>query len=469
MNRWKILLLVVVVGVVLTCVLLPSVLRNPALGIVKALEEQNYARARRLLVQHFARKDLWQRCQRDREGLKATLAKWKSYRLPAAAATLFDYVERADWYRRIALHAAPSGSDEERALALFEWTVRNVQSSCGNAEGEDVGVFPLDIIKRGYGLCDRSAWVFVTLLRFTGLDGCVIYLRDEKTGESHHTIAGALLRNRIYLFDTYCGLPVADLSTGKILTFDEVVNQPQKLDALQVDGERFPMKSSDFKSATVFLAVEPEAITPEIRLAEEILAQGGYEIRLHCDYEAELMRLAEGIFGRKDFSSSPPVISSAQSDNQVALWDYPFRIGWLLHYDPMYQKRIHSLLSRYEMLSGARLAQATGRFDEAEALCRDILQSAKEPLREDAVRILCLVQFERGRFEECLKRCDSYLRDYPKGLWTETVRFLKAESLARLGRTDEALKVFDSITGARRIRARVRRKALKCEMPLFHF
>lgn len=48
--------------------------------------------------------------------------------------------------------------------------------------------WPYEMWRRGWGVCDRQAWVVAELAYQLGWDGQVVYLRDQKTGVSPHTV-----------------------------------------------------------------------------------------------------------------------------------------------------------------------------------------------------------------------------------------------------------------------------------------
>jgi len=444
--------------------------RAPERRIAEAVSKARYEEAKRLLADYFARRDLWAECANEREVLAKELGPREAYPLVVTPSPdAFDWIERADLYHRIAAEVAGgTASPADKALKLFRWTVRNVQSSGGPGEAEDAGVFPRDVLLRGYGLCDRTAWVYAALLQAAGIEACIIYLRDPETKVSYHTIAGAAVEGALYLFDTYAGLPVVSKTPSKthsILMLKAVLHDPAALDSFDLDGERFPMKGADFTRATVFVPFEPEMILPATRIAQGVLARGGYPICFHHSWKEDLGRLSALVFGGGRFHTRGPVVTSEESTNQVALWDFPFRIGWLRAHDAKYRARLEQLGKRAEGWRAARLAQLTGRYEQARRLC------AQAGTQEDVDYLFVLTAFEQGGYEECIDRAKQYLAGYERGLWRESVKFLLAEALLAADKQAGALDALESVEGSRRLRARMWIEALREEgrPPAFQF
>ncbi|MDA1137961.1 MAG: tetratricopeptide repeat protein [Planctomycetota bacterium] len=71
-----------------------------------------------------------------------------------------------------------SGTDEERALAILDFVRRNVRSKLAKDEVDPPGE-PIDILMRGFGVCDRSVWSYIELARQAGLSAHMVQLRTE--------------------------------------------------------------------------------------------------------------------------------------------------------------------------------------------------------------------------------------------------------------------------------------------------
>src|SRR5262245_13516289 len=87
-----------------------------------------------------------------------------------------------------------------------------------------------------------------------------------------------------------------------------------------------------------------------------------------------------------------------------------------------------------------------GHLDEAERLCRALLQSSPGDAR--ASLVLCQVLLQRGRSTEAEAAAALALRQHP-GHPDLLVR--RAEALARLGSTEEAIRSYDEAIDRRLI------------------
>jgi hypothetical protein len=90
-----------------------------------------------------------------------------THRLPLYVKT-FEFLDRDAQYRQLAheiTHAARS--DEDRVLAVFNWTARRIQRAPEGWPVIDDHI--LNIIIRGYGTSDQRADVFATLATYAGV------------------------------------------------------------------------------------------------------------------------------------------------------------------------------------------------------------------------------------------------------------------------------------------------------------
>ncbi len=178
------------------------------------------------------------------------------------------YLERAMITHDIAANILSGAtSDQERVERLMEFTfvtVSNhfVRKMGGHREYTDFNDVPLELMVRGMGACDRSAWVLTRLMYHAGLPSHVVYLhRAEQEGKtSFHTIAEVRVGNRWQAIDP----------------FNNVIYDKSILD-LSRDTEYF-------KHSFIFLNhTSPHAYTPILKLAELVYQQYRPEQRFTSD------------------------------------------------------------------------------------------------------------------------------------------------------------------------------------------
>lgn len=80
----------------------------------------------------------------------------------------FEFLDRDAQYRQLAEEVTrEAASDQQRALAVFDWTARRIQPAPVGWPVVDDHI--LNIIIRGYGSSDQRADVFATLTTYTGV------------------------------------------------------------------------------------------------------------------------------------------------------------------------------------------------------------------------------------------------------------------------------------------------------------
>jgi hypothetical protein len=79
-----------------------------------------------------------------------------------------------------------TGGNPDNIEALYHAVVARVESK---DDDKDAGFpWPWRIWERGYGLCDRQAWVLCAMAYQCGWETQIIYLIDPRSGQSPHTI-----------------------------------------------------------------------------------------------------------------------------------------------------------------------------------------------------------------------------------------------------------------------------------------
>jgi hypothetical protein len=152
-----------------------------------------------------------------------------SRRLPLYAKAL-DFVQR-DWsYSRLAAGIAPEdASPESRALAIFEWTRRNIRDTPNGFPVVDDHVS--HIVIRGYGEAEQKADVFTTLATYAGLPGYWTRVGNEPPTLvlSYVWIAG-----RWRVFDVENGV-VFRTSRGGLASVHDLIVDPSVLASVAED------------------------------------------------------------------------------------------------------------------------------------------------------------------------------------------------------------------------------------------
>ncbi len=146
---------------------------------------------------------------------------------------VIDFLHRHAHYQLLA-EAITRGcrSDEERALAIFAWTRRNIRETPKGWPVIDDHV--LDIIIRGYGANDQMADVFTTLASYAGLPA---FWRQRDVA-----LAFVQTEGRWRMFDVQYGLIFTD-ADGQLAEVNALLEDPalikQAAGSLTVNGRSY--------------------------------------------------------------------------------------------------------------------------------------------------------------------------------------------------------------------------------------
>jgi hypothetical protein len=270
---------------------------------------------------------------------------------PDAFADLYDLADiehvRNCWLiKQLGSNAVQSRStDLERAVALFEITVRTV--SLLSSADPVIPQTPYDTLVVGHGTPEDRAWVFGELLRQAGIDSVI--LRPKTSGPAASTtsaasptaagsksgsaggvgparwLVGVLLDKQVYLFDPTLGWPIPspdDKPTTAIVrqpaTLAQVIANDGLLRKLDVSPEKkYPLRAADLKSVQVEIISSSRYSEPRIKRIETFLAGNRsttvYTPLADVDGRPGLRTRAElggaGLWKKED----------------VSLWEYPDR------------------------------------------------------------------------------------------------------------------------------------------------
>jgi hypothetical protein len=117
---------------------------------------------------------------------------------------ILEFIDRDYHYRQMAkLITEECNTDEEKALAIFDWTYRNIRKDIPeNWPIVDDHVW--NIIIRGYSTCDQSADVFTTLCVYAGIPAFWRWI-SPKDSDARLAISYVKLNKKWRIFDSYHG------------------------------------------------------------------------------------------------------------------------------------------------------------------------------------------------------------------------------------------------------------------------
>jgi hypothetical protein len=229
-------------------------------------------------------------------------------------------LQEAVWHRDISRWASgDSFRNVDRAAALFDWTIRNVQlEPVENRRAHR----PWHVLLYGRGTAEQRAWVFALLCRQIGLDVVMLALQSEtahghadaaESGEPQFWLPALVDEGRLFLFDTRLGLavpgPPGDNGSGEagIATLEQVQNDDSLLRQLDLPDAPYPVTSTAAKRVVAYIVADPLDLTRRARQVQDSLT-GDERLVLTIDASA----LAEQL-------KSLPQLSD------VRMWELPYQ------------------------------------------------------------------------------------------------------------------------------------------------
>ncbi len=388
-------------------------------------------------------------------------------------------LQQAIWLRDISRWAKGEAvSPVDVATALFDWTIRNIQLD----DPKDAPGFihqPWQVLMYGRGTAEQRAWVFAELCRQQQLDVVMLATGDR------WWLPALWDDGKLYLFDTQLGLPIPGTEPGSVATLAELVDNPDRLSQLSVEGEGdYPTSAADLKSVHAWMVASPLQLSKRALLLEEAF-EGEHFVVLTAGTNRIFDELAK---------------ASNLTDTQ--LWPYPFE-SIVAEQEMSKQRRERAavqflVFAQRPRLWKARVLHFQGTKDipiedrndplaqpdqghrKAIALYQDPrvrppnsalreLEASKRPLYElskaNASYWLGLLSYDLANYrvaEDWLAR--RTLEARPQGPWTRGAQYNLARTYEAMGELRKAIRVLEQDTSPQRLGNLIRARQLRAQL-----
>ncbi len=418
----------------------------------------------------------------------------------ALAAVVFEpydgrLIQEAVWLRDISRWAQGDNfNDLARAIALFDWVVRNIQLETDEGAAPHR---PWRVLVDGRGTAEERAWVFALLCRQQALDVVMLELpaavgkTEESNAEAQQAsgpppsalrppsfwLPALMLNGQLYLFDTRLGLPIPGPGGEGVATLAEVQQDDALLRQLDLDDARYPVTSDAAKKVVVGIVASPFDLSRRARQLESKLTGDDHLVLTVVPSDvAKQLKSIQGVSG-------------------VALWDTPFRT--LLNQLTLGRPARHREALAFEpfavrpLLWKARMRHFQGRQETDNKSQDDAIDDHREAAqlytsksvrptdakiarvssaeerrvnstaKLDATYWIGLLSFDEGKYEvaaDWLSRPQLSEDDSP---WSSGARYNLARTLEVQNKFNEAIKLLEEDTSPQRHGNRLRARTLK--------
>jgi hypothetical protein len=219
-------------------------------------------------------------------------------------------LRQAVWLRNVSNAVTSEATDDlDRAVRLFDWTIRNIQLDASDDSAPAAVLVPWQTVALGHGKAIDRTWLFVLLARQQGLDVVALASLPAGDGEPQETTLAAMaLDGQLYLFDAWLGLPIPAPGGQRVATLAQAAQDDSVLRHLDLSAERpYPLQSSDLDQVVALIEASPCFLSQRMWMVSSHLA---VDQRLVLALDAS--ELAAGL-------------RASAHVRDVRLWPFPYR------------------------------------------------------------------------------------------------------------------------------------------------
>lgn len=319
-----------------------------------------------------------------------------------------DYIRRTVIYKQLVKRLIRGlQSDRDIVFKLFDWTFRNISLHIREDVGAKINGFPYDYMLRGFGMCDRSAWVLATLAFQAGYNANVISMPN-------HAITQIYLEDQWALFDPHYGV---------------IYKDKERLIGLEdQSGIKAVIKNNDIihdnmfdnlMSSNIVTICEPYAIMPKMEILQNILDRNSDDPpRVYYDILGELSFSISTISSSLGTKIKTPLVVPYKFPGMgygVMVWLFPFEIRHF-HNRGIYNKNMEKLYADTKYCEKARELQIMGDFENAMDEYNKCLDATFDSGIKNLLaynKAVCF--YEIGEYDKARELFLIYKKDYPYG------------------------------------------------------
>jgi tetratricopeptide (TPR) repeat protein len=380
-------------------------------------------------------------------------------------------LEQAVWCRDISQWARrEAATDVDAAVALFDWTVRNLQVDADGAREAVTVHHPWQALIYGHGTAAHRAWVFVELCRQQGIEAAVIQPAAGEGDQAAPLLVGALIDGEIYLFDPSLGLPLPSaVGTLVVGTLKELAEKPELLRELDIEGGAdYPLTGEQLADVTALVVASSSQLAQRsARLEAALLGEEYVTLAANASDLADRFKKIAHVGAAKLWAVPyQAIVDEAAMPNTKA---QPYRALAVAEFAPfaerplLWKARVLHFQGHKDIRVAERgdaLAMPREGHDDALRLYQsptvrpsDDRLEKEEPAKQEVYRLakadasywLGLLSYDRDNYSIAASWLgDRTLDRDPKGKWANGARYNLARTHEADGKLDEAIKLLES-------------------------
>ena len=343
-------------------------------------------------------------------------------------------------------------TDREKVEKLLEWVFLHVAFW----EPDVINVGAVDVLLRGFGLCDRSAWVLSLLCDRAGLDSAVVLLGEpeiasatQTTVQPSHTLCEVCASDQWLLCDTVQGSLVMFEDRSEPAT---LVSIRQRLFA---EPDNVPLKEQ-FKRylyAGVGATCQAEGVLPRFQLLESYIRILPPHPSVYVDPDRLQQMVTESV-----------TLEDGTATNPTGIWDYPFH-SFVSYRDPAFLKRREEAHANLLTYQNARILQLLGHPIEALQAYLKASENCSPSAAEDILYFMAQCHYETGNSANAEKSLSIYIQKYPHGRWRTYALYQLARVEEEMKKLEIAARLYRAIDSFRIARMRAELIESKLSLP----